>query len=209
MGELDFYTVVTKTPIQATLDTVRSIVVYLIVIGVGAGVGAIGMSAYFAESKIEPKIEQGVSKIVDSVKSADPNMVSNVVNSLKQDGIDIVKTVKDVANVIASSGAGAGVGGLPGAGVGSLSGVGGLPSVDGMSSGLGVGVDGMPSVDVTNLNPANATDAVKISGGSKISVKTKGKKTKTNQSEKSKSRKPRTKKCLVKKGNQMFMSFCI
>ena len=191
LSDTKFYTLESKSTLQAALSTLRSGVVYTLVACVGVIIGVVGTSIVFEKTKIEPKIAEVAKKIEDGVKNISSKTVVQATTAFS----DMSKSGEHVAEAVKSLVKDGNV----------EDGTSNKPSVE-ISLPLSEG-DSNATAMSTELGQFNNNNNYNGSGG--------GRKTKNNRKTRSEQkvnvpkRKPRTKKCLVTKGNQMYMSFCI
>jgi hypothetical protein len=191
LSDTKFYTLESKSTLQAALSTLRSGVVYTLVACVGVIIGVVGTSIVFEKTKIEPKIAEVAKNIEDGVKNISSKTVVQATTAFS----DMSKSGEHVAEAVKSLVKDGNV----------EDGTSNKPSVE-ISLPLSEG-DSNATAMSTELGQFNNNNNYNGSGG--------GRKTKNNRKTRSEqkvnvpNRKPRTKKCLVTKGNQMYMSFCV
>jgi len=261
LSDTKFYTLESKSTLQAALSTLRSGVVYTLVACVGVIIGVVGTSIVFEKTQIEPKIAEVAKKIEEGVKNIPPETVvqaTAAITDLSKSGEHVVEAVKSLAEGGAVEGGDSGTSEETGIEMSNMGGKRGLPLSVGdlntaamstinqkanekmngaMNTGLGQ-FDSLQNKATGQFNSLQnaATDKLgnniqgQINNASQLSnsLATKqdaalqrfqgtggGRKTKNNRKTRSEpkvnvpNRKPRTKKCLVTKGNQMYMSFCV
>ena len=253
LSDTKFYTLESKSTLQAALSTLRSGVVYTLVACVGVIIGVVGTSIVFEKTQIEPKIAEVAKKIEEGVKNIPPETVvqaTAAISDLSKSGEHVVEAVKSLAGGEAVEG---GTSEETGIEMSNMGGKTGLPLSVGdlntaamstinqkanekmngaMTTGLGQ-FDSLQNKATGQFNSLQntATDKLgnniqgQINNASQLSNSLAanqaalqrfqgiggGRNTKNNRKTRSepKIRKPRTKKCLVTKGNQMYMSFCV
>jgi len=257
LSDTKFYTLESKSTLQAALSTLRSGVVYTLVACVGVIIGVVGTSIVFEKTQIEPKIAEVAKKIEEGVKNIPPATVvqaTAAITDLGKSGEHVVEAVKSLAEGGNVEGGDSGTSKETGIEMSNMGGKTGLPLSVGdlntaamstinqkanekmngaMTTGLGQ-FDSLQNKATSQFNSLQntATDKLgnniqgQVNNASQLSnsLNTKqaaalqrfqgiggGRNTKNNRKTRSepKIRKPRTKKCLVTKGNQMYMSFCV
>ena len=259
LSDTKFYTLESKSTLQAALSTLRSGVVYTLVACVGVIIGVVGTSIVFEKTQIEPKIAEVAKKIEEGVKNIPPATVveaTAAITDLSKSGEHVVEAVMSLAeggNVEGGTSKETGVemsnmrgktslplsvgdlnatamstinqkanekaNGAITAGLGQFNGLqnaatGQFNSLQNTATGqLNNNIQGQIN-NASQLSNSLASKKTAIQGFQGIGG---GRKTQTNRKPKSNkltnepkvNKKPRTKKCLVTKGNQMYMSFCI
>jgi isopropylmalate/homocitrate/citramalate synthase len=192
LSDTKFYTLESKSTLQAALSTLRSGVVYTLVACVGVIIGVVGTSIVFEKTKIEPKIAEVAKKIEDGVKNISSKTVVQATTAFS----DMSKSGEHVAEAVKSLVKDGNV----------EDGTSNKPSVE-ISLPLSVG-DSNATTMSTGLGQFNNNiQGFQGIGGGRNTKN--NKKTSSEQKVNVPNRKPRTKKCLVTKGNQMYMSFCV
>ena len=269
LSDTKFYTLESKSTLQAALSTLRSGVVYTLVACVGVIIGVVGTSIVFEKTQIEPKIAEVAKKIEEGVKNIPPATVveaTAAITDLSKSGEHVVEAVMSLAEggnveggTSKETGVESGTSKETGVEMSNMRGKTSLPLSVGdlnatamstinqkanekangaITAGLGqfnglqnAATGQFNSLQNTATGQLNNNIQGQINNASQLSNSLASKKTaiqgfqgigggrKTQINRKPKSnkltnepkvnKKPRTKKCLVTKGNQMYMSFCI